>query len=103
MAADIPQHSAGNIERVRKLTWSLVDEQITEGELALLDSLLSRDEQARATYIDCVQLHTDLAGHFAAQRPAPNPASAKSPVLGFLNAGMPPLGLHSHLSEDATG
>jgi hypothetical protein len=98
--ADIPQHSAGNIERVQEMTWSLVDEQITEDELALLDNLLLSDYKARDRYIECVQLHADLAAHFAAESPAPNPASAKSAVLGLLNSVMPPIGFPSP-AEDA--
>jgi hypothetical protein len=97
--------AAGNTERVQELTWALVDEQITADQMSLLDNLLLSDEQARATYIDCVRLHADLTAHFAAQ---PTPADTKptatrtmSPVLGFLNAGMPPVGLPSPSIEDA--
>ena len=98
--ADLHSSSAGDFERVQELAWALVDEQITEGELALLDNLLSRDEKARATYIECVQMHADLAAHFAAQRPVPSPASAKSSVLGFLNP-IPPVDFQSP-AEDVT-
>jgi len=92
---------AGMHEKVQELTWSLLDEQITADEMSLLDGLLMNDEKARATYIGCVQLHADLATHFTANRAPANAASTKSPILGFLNAAMPPLGLQSQPTDDA--
>jgi hypothetical protein len=79
---------------VRELTWSLIDEQISEEGAARLETLLTTSDEARANYLNCIELHVDLLGHFgrlpsAVERPAP----ARSPVLGFLNAGMPPLGI----------
>jgi hypothetical protein len=75
-------------ERVQELTWALVDEQISTDEMQLLEGLLLSDDQARRTYLNCVQLHTDLWTHFAKSEPV-NPAG-KSPVLGFLGGGVPP-------------
>jgi len=80
-------------ERVQELTSALVDEQITDDEMTLLENLLLSDDQARKRYIDCMQLHADLMLHYAKPAAAASTkGSAKSPVLGFLNAGMPPLG-----------
>jgi hypothetical protein len=87
-------------ERVQQLTWALLDEHISEDELSLLENLLLSDDQARATYIGCVQLHANLAGHFAARCPAADALPAKSPVLQFLNELISPLGFQSH-AEDA--
>jgi hypothetical protein len=70
-------------ERVQELTWALVDEQIHSDELQLLESLLLSDDAARDTYLDCVQLHADLVGHFDASK-APQ-RSGIMPVLGFLS------------------
>ena len=58
------------LERVQELTWALVDEQITDDEMRLLDNLLLSDDEARGTYIGCMQLHTDLMDHFAASASA---------------------------------
>jgi hypothetical protein len=78
------------LERVQELTWALVDEQITDDEMALLDNLLLSDDQARQRYIDCVQLHADLMWHYAKGAPAAASAgTAKSPVLGFLKGVAP--------------
>jgi hypothetical protein len=89
------------LERVQELTWDLLDEQITDDEMTLLDSLLLSDDQARNRYIECVQLHVDLMAHFATPANQTTPSGAgKSPVLGFLNAGMPTIGMQSQQPED---
>ena len=100
-----PTRDDGNesvvLERVRELTWALLDEQITEDEMALLDSLLLSDDTARSIYIECVYLHSDLAARFGTQpAPANTTIAAKSPVLGFLSAGMLPLDLQSPPAEE---
>jgi hypothetical protein len=89
------------LERVQELTWALLDEEITDDEFSLLDTLLLSDDEARKCYIECIQLHTDLMAHYA--QPADQAAASsagKSPVLGFLNADVPPIGLQSPQSED---
>lgn len=75
-------------ERVQELSWALFDEQINDDDLRLLENLLLSDDKARKTYVDCVQLHTDLAAHFA--KPAAADQDAKTPVLGFLGSAFPP-------------
>ncbi len=75
-------------ERVQELTWALVDEEIDHDETRLLENLLISDDQARATYVSCVQLHVDLISHFA--KPAAPAATGTSPVLGFLGQAIPP-------------
>lgn len=89
------------VERVHELSWALLDEQVTDDEIRLLDNLLLSDDKARETYIGCVQLHTDLMAHFASPATqATARSTAKSPVLGFLNEGVPTFGFQSP-SEDA--
>jgi hypothetical protein len=100
--SDQPQSSSTDRavpERVQELTWALLDEQITDDEKSLLENALLSDVQAREAYIGCVQLHADLIAHFAENATPPAMASSKSPVLGFLNAGLPPLGLQSNPIE----
>jgi hypothetical protein len=82
-------HDETVAERVQELTWALLDEQINEQEMQLLENLLLADDNARSRYIDCVQLHTDLIGHFA--NPDSPLASGKVPVLGFLGGAAPPV------------
>ena len=89
------------LERVQELTWALLDEQITDDEMSLLDNLLLSDDGARKRYIECVQLHADLIMHYAAPAAeAKAKGAAKSPVLGFLNAGTPPVGFDLPPAED---
>ena len=82
-------------ERVQELTWALMDEQISSDEMRLLDNLLLSDNVARDTYIGCVQLHTDLLYHFREPAEKNAPRTGKSLVLGFLNEGVPGVGLES--------
>jgi hypothetical protein len=72
------------------LTWALIDERISENEKSWLDSALCRSEEARRTYLHCIQLHADLAAHFASREPeAAAIPGAKSPVLRLLGEGHP--------------
>ena len=87
-------------ERVQELTWALMDEQINDDEMRLLENLLLSDESARQTYIDCVQLHTDLARHFCQPAEPTAPRTGKSLVLGFLNDEGSGVGLVSPPRED---
>jgi hypothetical protein len=90
------------LERVQELTWALVDEQINDDEMALLDTLLLSDDEARKRYIECAQLHADLMAHYATPAPAESAKGGlKPPVLGFLNAGTPPAGFDMSSAEDA--
>jgi hypothetical protein len=70
-------------ERVQELTWALVDEQISDDEMGLLDNLLLSDDEARQTYIGCVQLHADLVSHYRKPAEQTAPRTGKSLVLGF--------------------
>jgi hypothetical protein len=84
------------------LSWALLDEQITQDEIGLLDTLLLSDDVARATYLSCVQLHTDLLYHFQEQRqPAAIVAATKSPVLGFLSDAGQPFSVQPPNAEDS--
>ena len=85
-------------DRVQELTWALMDEQISNDEFRLLDSLLLSDDAARGTYIDCVQLHSDLMFHFADPTKNP-PAGGKAPVLSFLGDALPPAGAQPPVAE----
>jgi hypothetical protein len=79
---------------VETLSWALLDEQITDEEFRLLDTLLLSDDAARSSYIGCVQLHTDLLFHFSdQQKVGAGAAATKSPILSFLNEAAPPLGM----------
>lgn len=73
------------LERVQELTWALLDENISDDEMSLLDTLLLTGESARNRYIECVQLHTDLMAHYNAPEKTAAAAGAGTPVLSFLS------------------
>jgi hypothetical protein len=84
------------------LSWALLDEQITQDEIDLLDTLLLSDDAARAAYLGCVQLHSDLLFHFQEQRqPATTAAATKSLVLGFLGDAAQPFSVQPPNAEDS--
>jgi hypothetical protein len=74
------------LERVQELTWALLDEDISDDEMSLLDTLLLTGESARNRYIECVQLHTDLMVHFDDRNKNTSKSGSNSPVLSFLNS-----------------
>ena len=89
------------LERVRELTWALLDEQISSDEKTLLETLLLSCDEARKMYVECVQLHAGLADHFADRSATQKPSTATtSPILGFLNAGMPPVGFSPNSARE---
>lgn len=80
----------------------MLDDQITQDEIGLLDTLLLSDEAARGSYLECVQLHTDLLFHFSDQnKVAAGAGATKSPVLGFLSEGGSPFGVQPPNAEDS--
>lgn len=50
------------MSEVQELVWSLIDDQATETQVHRLEELLLEDEEARKTYVMCMQMHADL--HF---------------------------------------
>jgi hypothetical protein len=56
---DIPTSDAHD------LIWALLDEHISESELARLEEMLRSDESVRQLYVQCVQMHVDLHEWFA--------------------------------------
>jgi hypothetical protein len=88
-------------ERVQELTWALVDENISDDELPLLESLLLSDDAARGTYVGCIQLHSDLLSHFAGSstKSSTKPGTTTQ-ILGHLNSG-PLFNLQSPAGDEA--
>ena len=50
------------LDEVQELVWALVDDQATEAEIHRLEELLLESDEARQTYVMCMQMHADL--HF---------------------------------------
>ncbi len=74
----MPQQGMSVEEDVQNLVWALVDEYITEPELERLEGLILQSDEARSTYISCIQLHVDLIFYFANERRKQDPG-AKHP------------------------
>ena len=103
MMASKHENSAGDeLDRAHELSWALLDDHITDAELSELDQLLRTDPKARDSYFRCVQLHAELASHFAPQDKNANKTGAKgTPILGFLNSNTPLTGLDSPAADGA--
>jgi hypothetical protein len=87
---------------VSELTWALIDERITDEEMAALDRLLSTDETARSEYLRCIQLHADLQANFAERAsPADTLPQAAPSMPGPLGAPIPPLDLPTTPPQNA--
>lgn len=63
------------LTEVQELTWSLVDENATEEEVHRLESLLLDHDEARRTYVMCMQMHADL--HFLLNPPPQLPVAVQ--------------------------
>ena len=50
------------LTEVQELVWALIDEQATDRDVRRLEELLLENDEARKTYVMCMQMHSDL--HF---------------------------------------
>ncbi len=51
----------GHLKReVQDLVWAVVDEYATESQVRRLEQLVLTNEEARRTYVTCMQMHADL-------------------------------------------
>ena len=60
--SDLPDETDEPLDEVQELVWALVDDQATQTENDRLEQLLLGSEEARHTYVMCMQMHADL--HF---------------------------------------
>jgi hypothetical protein len=58
------------IDEVQELVWALIDDQATDTQIKRLEELLLADEEARRTYVMCMQMHADLHFLLGGKRPA---------------------------------
>jgi hypothetical protein len=78
MISGMKQRSFGMVDtnslasEVQDLVWALVDEQATDEQVRRLEELLLRSNEARTTYVRCMQMHADLRYMFGG-RPSPSP------------------------------
>jgi hypothetical protein len=88
MTAENRGSSEQLLEQAEEMIWNLLDDNLPEGEVKALESMLQEHEQVRELYLDCVQLHSDLAGHFGKTPKLDFPGAPSSPVLGSLGDTM---------------
>ena len=82
----------GSFERTSELTWAMLDDCINGQEFAELEDLLLNDKTARDSYLNCIQLHAELAKHFAGSATGTAPTRpTKTPILGFLGTDSGPI------------
>jgi anti-sigma factor RsiW len=73
--------------QAEEMIWSLLDDNLPPAEAPRLEKMIEENGEVRARYLECVQLHADLTGHFATdtELKVPKlPASSDPPVLGSL-------------------
>ncbi len=80
------------IDEAEQLIWALLDDRLEKADTVRLETLLKESEQVRDCYLECVQIHADLKGHFASDQPAPLNDPPPSPVLGSLGELRPDSG-----------
>lgn len=57
------------LTEVQELVWALIDDQATDGEVHRLEELLLSSDEARQTYVLCMQMHADLHFLFNGKQP----------------------------------
>jgi hypothetical protein len=53
---------------VEELTWAMVDDRATEGQIRRLERLLLEDREARRLYLTCMQIYATLECMFGGKR-----------------------------------
>ena len=71
------------VERVRELTWALVDDHIEDADWTELQKLLTDSPESRLAYLEAMQLHTDLLYRFKDQQDDGS-IKQETTVLSFL-------------------
>ena len=72
------------LDRVDELLWLMLDEEITEPQLAELEAILAADPAARQRSVEASQLHAELFDCFREEKPT----SAIAPGLPMPLPGM---------------
>jgi hypothetical protein len=88
MTAENRGSSEHLLEQAEEMIWNLLDDNLPEGDVQQLESMLQEHEQVRELYLNCVHLHSDLAGHFGKAPQGDFPGAPGSPVLGSLGDTM---------------
>lgn len=80
------------LDEAEAMIWSLLDGNLDAADTARLESLLRQDKSVMARYLECVQLETELRGHFGAPKVKPPlPTTTSAPATATLPTAMPVL------------
>jgi len=77
------------LAQAEELIWSLLDDNLPKDGVLRLEEMIKQHGNVRELYLDCVQLHADLTGHFAEAAKLNIPELSDSPVLRSLGDAMP--------------
>jgi len=72
------------LDEAELLIWALLDDNITEQQTTTLEEMVRTSEPVRRRYLECVELHTNLAELFAPPKAPTIPVNLETPVLGSL-------------------
>lgn len=81
------------LELTEKLTWELLDEQLSDSRLGELEDLMREDADCLQCYVSCVQLEQDLKRLFhsgdAEQEASPKLRQPGFPRINLASDGTP--------------
>ena len=59
-----PSGSDQLLNRAEQLIWKLLDDDLPESGVVELEAMFREHPSVYVAYINCIQLHVDLTGHF---------------------------------------
>ena len=75
------EHAENLAAEVQEIVWALVDDHVTDEQIGRLEKLIAESDEARGTYVRCMQMHADLHHLLGKQRPAAFPPGTSGPPL----------------------
>ena len=85
----LPAPSAELLEKAEQLIWNLLDDRLPAEDVPQLQTMIKEHDHVRQLYLDCVQIHTELVGHFAKEPKLELPDLPSPPILGSLGDSLP--------------
>ena len=79
------EHAENLAAEVQEIVWALVDDHVTDEQIKRLEKLIAESEEARGTYVRCMQMHADLHYLLSKKRPAPFPPGTSGSPLPILD------------------
>jgi hypothetical protein len=57
------------LSEIEELTWTMIDDQLTEAQIRRLEQLVTEDKEARQIFLTCMNLHVELERLFRGENP----------------------------------